>query len=190
MVDLREVAAKKLAEQVMGEIETEWRKMYHNASIQKYPDIELDEEWEMFWGVLGDNVQFELEWIQGWIKDETGLDMELYTWGRSGATVAPAMICKRAYSRDLDPMDLIESYYLEDPMEEEFIQTEWVAAYQDLKNYLKAFQIINKAVKGFCEGIPEWWKETKEANGYTFGDDEEEETNTREHADIQQAANF
>ena len=163
-MNLIQIAAKKLTEQLLPEIEKEWKKFYHNASID-FPDIENDKEWERFWDCLGDHCGHEIEYLQEYIEEKWGYKIEIYQHGRGGATVYPELegSCGRGYSRNLD-LDKIVCWDDFERNEDEPEYCEWDSAYKQAKDYLEIFKFINEAARAEAKYIPEWWKDMKEAN--------------------------
>lgn len=146
--DFREIVEESVRESLIGEIEEEWGDLHHNASlISSWPDFENDYELELFWNVLNDEGSWLLEEAEQDIENEFGVAVKLYSYGRSGATIAPDKWMSRSCCGGFG--GLVDISY----EEVEYLDT-----------MLAVLRYINKSVKDFCENIEEWWKDTKEAN--------------------------
>jgi hypothetical protein len=180
MVNLREIAAKKLAEKMLGECEEEYRQMWHNASFRgDWPEYS-DAESEYFWQWLGDEISCMIQMMQQEIKENHGLDLEIYQWGRSAATIAPDHFSYNGngnhFNNTLDTRliyDVDDLPTLEDG-DDEGLAT-WVDAYQSVKAHLEAFQFINKRVRESAAHVATFWQEHKKNNPEIFEDLAEED---------------
>lgn len=182
MMNLREIAAKKLTEQLLSDCEEEYHAMWHNGSIRgNWPDIERNEEWESFWSQLAFEVEAMVSNLQDEIKETWGLTFNIFSWGRSGATIAPDNFSfygnGRHFNRTLDLGKIVDfSYYEEHEEEQSPAGDWWTEAYKTAKDHLAAFNLINDRVAaGAGTDLAEWWEETKAACELTFGEDEDEE---------------
>ena len=98
-----------------------------------------------------------------------------YTWGRSGATIAPDINSGhgRGFSSAIHILDLID---FDPDCGDQDQMRDWAVAAED---YLKAFRLINEWVDAAVKDIPCAWKEYKEDCPEVFEklkeDDEEEE---------------
>lgn len=186
-MNLREITAKKLIEEVeLPAAEEAWSNMYRNAHLfaqasDGYPDLEGEREHQMFWDWLGDRVCMEVDWLQETIYEDYDLDLKLYQYGRSGATIAPdsgkfaGMGIGNHFNRELDPEAIIcwDDY---EYLDEECNEPEWSDAYTEVVNYRKAFEFINETVRAGVREIPTLWAEFKQENPDLFDQEEEEET--------------
>lgn len=137
-------------EKLQEAIQEEWGNLHHNASI-RFPDIQNDYESELFWDCLGDNNHWALDDLKDEIKEKFGFDWHFYSYGRSGATIAPNEPMAAAACDGFG--GLKDDYYYEEDEEE-------------LQNLLDALTLINKRTKEYCRAVPEWWADMKEANEY------------------------
>jgi hypothetical protein len=173
-MDLKGEAAKALCDIELGKIQDEFYTMWHNGRID-LPDIELDSEWEEFWDCLGDIVPEWCKDTQSLIKEKTGLEWTIYQKGRSGATFYPEGY-ENLIRRDEITIEHIygdtprteDDYYDPDDIDEEQMSSEWISAYETLRDVAKALHILNAEAKAYAQSIPEWWKDeweylTKEA---------------------------
>ena len=183
MINLREIAAKKLAEQALDACEVEYKQLWHNDSLRgNWPDWETDAEHDAFWECLGDAVSCLIKDLQDEIQEQTGLTMRLYTWGRGGATIAPDGFSDSHHhfnnylNRDLvidwwDYEKLESTYYLD---ESEDAATEWAEAYKAVQSHLAAFKLINERVRAEAgQDLAAWWTEEKAARELSFTDDDD-----------------
>ena len=145
--DFREIVEESVKESLIEEIEEEWENLYHNASLHNWPDFENDYEAELFWNVLSDEGSWRLEEAEQEIETKFGVEVKLYSWGRSGATIAPdkwmAPCCCGGFG------GLVDISYEE---------------VEDLDAMLAVLRYINTQVHDFCNHIDEWWKDVKEQN--------------------------
>lgn len=161
-MNLRVEAARKLTEIELGKIEYEFNRIWHNGSIE-FPDIETDEEWEIFWNSLSDVIPMWIEDIENEIKEQFDIDWTIYQTGRSGATFYPDQ-----YERYIKHGDeiTVEDIYGLDPDAEYWDSSnandEWPEAYKIVKNFADALKYLNDTVRADANGVPEWWKNEKE----------------------------
>ena len=165
-MNLREHAAKKLLEQVLGECEEEYRTMWHNATFRgEWPDYDLEES-EKLWSWLNDEVDEMIRNLKDEIQEEHGIEMHLTSWGRSGATIAPAgLAChnRHYFNRQLDPDKIVDWSYYEAHEEDQDDGVEWwVEAYKKAQAHLAAFKFINQRVRAGAAGVAQYWREYKE----------------------------
>lgn len=178
-MNLRGIAAKKLAEQLLGECEEEYRRMWHNAKLtHSWPDYE-DCGSEFFWEWLGGEVACMVEMLKMEIKDRWDLEFEIYQWGRGGATVAPDHFSSHGNGHHFNPTLDTRTIYdawdlptLEDGDDEG--PATWVDAYKSAKAHLEAFQFLNKRVRESAAHVAEFWQEFKEGNPELFEREEED----------------
>ena len=180
MMNLREIAAKKLTEQLLGDCEAEYKAMYHNGSIRgNWPDIERDDEWEAFYEYLADEVRIMLDYLQEEIKEAYGLEFKIYCYGRGGATIKPDGFSTSWNDYTFDP-DLVVDWWdyekRETHLDGDEPMTDWVEAYETAKNHLAAFKLINERVREAAKmDLAQWWQETKEACELTYEEEDQEE---------------
>jgi hypothetical protein len=186
-MNLREIAFKKLTEELLGECEEEYRQMYHNASFcGEWPDFDAMNkgEIERYFDCLSDLITDFCHDLEEELNDCYGGDWILYQYGRSGATIAPDgfshhgnMYC---FNRTLD---LDKIFCLDDCTDPEDPDADpgdlrgesWVDAYQAFKKHLAAFKLINERVRSAAAtDLAEWWEDMKAANKWTFGEEEED----------------
>ena len=132
----------------------EWDNMHHNASISAYyPDFQNDYEAELFWDILNDETRFWIEDLTEWIKEKYGEKLTFYAYGRNGATIAP-----HEYMRSIggNGFGCLKGDHLPDQ--------NGLEGYNELARVLRMFREINQYWNAVAKGIPEWWKEAKEAN--------------------------
>ena len=176
MMNLREIAAKKLTEQLLGDCEAEYKAMWHNGSIRgDWPDITNDREQEDYDFYLGEEISDMIRNLQDEISEAYGLELKIYCYGRGGATFAPDGF---GTPYTLDP-DLVVDWWdyekRETHLDGDEPMTDWVEAYETAKNHLAAFKLINERVREAAKmDLAEWWQETKEACELTYGDEDEE----------------
>jgi len=163
MEDIRCSGRHILIENLLEQCADEWKNMWHNATITDWPEIESDKEWTWFWSWLGDQSHFWIDDLQELIKEDFGLDMVLYFWGRSSATVAPDGFLSKYY-RELGEDTILDLEYYSDLQ----CPDEYLDAYNIAKNHLEAFRLINKTVKAGASVIAKQWEEAKEANKWEF----------------------
>lgn len=187
MMNLREIAAKKLTEQLLGDCEEEYRQMYHNGSLRgPWPDFANDEEHQSFYDYLGNEVEDMVRNLQDEIKETWGLTFKIYQFGH-GATFAPDGFSQGYlghFNRALDQGKIVDFDYYEDLEEEQSAAGDWwTEAYKMVKDHLAAFNLINDRVAaGAGTDLAEWWKETKEACELTCEDEPEEDQEELEEA--------
>ncbi len=167
----RQICAKKLTEQLIPELESEWQAMYHNAAIHgSWPDIDgdSDKEWEWFWECLGDHASMCIDDMQEWIKEHWDREIEIHHIGRGGATIYPNI--GSSWSRGFPSFDIYDVIEDEDDYwdgdEDDPDYDYWTESLRTIKEYLEIFKFINKTVKAEVKYIPEWWKGMKEGNGW------------------------
>jgi len=146
-------------EKLQEAIREEWLNLHHNASI-RCPDIQNEYESELFWACLNDNSRWALDELKDEIKEKFGFYWKLYSYGRNGATIAPSEPMMAAACNSFGGLKEDYYYYEED---EEILQ-----------NLLDALIFINKRTEEYCQAIPEWWTDMKEANDYQKDIDEHE----------------
>jgi hypothetical protein len=170
-MNLRETAAKALLQETeIPALEEAWRNMWHNASFSQpdgwyLPDFASDQERDSFDCWLEIEAGLALHFLEEDIAEQFCIDMKLYTYGRSGATVAPdagkyAAYCLRygVYSRHFDLAAILEWGEFEDL--EEAGEPEWSEALEFVTAHRKAFEYINDCVRGFIRAIPDAWAKT------------------------------
>ena len=142
-------------EKLQNQLENEWEKMHHNASIT-YPELKNDYEVEMFWDVLSDTTSLWIEDLREIIKEKFGYELTFYSYGRNGATIAPSEFMKSAPCNtfgglryDVDEDNIDES-----------------------KKVLEMLRYINDYWNDTSKYIPQWWKDIKEANEWQADIDE------------------
>jgi hypothetical protein len=147
---LQESVAEIVLEEVTEELESAWKGLWHNASIT-FPDQLDDDECEEFWERLSDHTRMVIEFLEESIYEEFKERLTLYTYGRSGATIAPDELMTRhsahGYGSYGDRWDNGG-----DAVEQLEVACEDLAI----------IQFIDKAVRAEAAYIPEWWKEELE----------------------------
>lgn len=189
MMNLREIAAKKLTEQLLGDCEEEYRRMWHNGSLRgAWADITNDREQEDYDFYLGEEISDMIRNLQDEIKETYGLEFKIYCYGRGGATFAPDGFSNSGnghhFNNTLDP-DLIVDWWdyekRETHLDDDELMTDWVEAYETAKNHLAAFKLINERVRaGAAMDMGQWWQETKQACELIYGDEDEEDEDQEE----------
>jgi len=153
MADIRDHVRIIMINEYLGKIETEFKRMYHNAKISNWPEVDDQEEFG-WW--LGDQVLGVCEYL----NEETGED--IYTWGRSGATITTEDLWTRcpgllrldvgdwAYSHDVivDVKELDDSVGLSACDSLDFVKEEY-----------KKLKLINDTVIGAAKHIREDYNE-------------------------------
>lgn len=179
MMNLREIAAKKLTEELLSDCEEEYRQMYHNGSLRgPWPDFANDREQEDFYFYLGEEVSDMIRNLQDEIKETWGLTFKIYQFG-NGATFAPdgfSEPCHQHFNRGLDTGKIVDFDYYEEYEDDHEAMDWWTEAYQMAKDHLAAFNLINDRVAaGAGTDLAEWWQETKEACELTYEEEEDQE---------------
>jgi hypothetical protein len=132
-----------------------WHRMHHNASLLHYlPPFRNAYEEDLFWRVLNDILPEWLRNIEEGIAQRFGEHLKLYSYGRSGATIAPhEWMCPAPMSN--------------------FGGLNWGAiydgprgldAYNCYRRALAVIRYINEAVHDLCTDIPHWWADMVKAN--------------------------
>ncbi len=134
-------------------VQDEWSNMHHNASISRhYPDFQNDYECRMFFDTLDEDVSFWIDDLQERIAEVYGKNLTFYSYGRQGATIAPKEYMGAAPCNSFGPLKLS----VEDGLD----------GYNQLVKTMAIFRSINQYWNNTAAGIQDWWKRTKEANGY------------------------
>jgi hypothetical protein len=181
MMNLREIAAKKLAEILLGQCEDEYRAMYHNGRLTgNWADIDNDKEQEHYYFHQGEEIRFLTENLEYEIKDTWGLEFKIYSYGRGGATFAPDGFSNcgngHHFNRTLDPDKIVceEDYQDPETYSDQECGDSWVDAHKTAKDHLAAFKFINERVRSAAAmDMAQWWAETKEACELTYEDDDQ-----------------
>lgn len=183
MMNLREIAAKKLTEQLLSDCEEEYRAMYHNGRLRgNWPDFANDQEHEDFYFYLGQEIEDMIRNLQDEIEETYNVTVRIHSYGRGGATFAPDGFsnCDNGhhFNNTLDP-DLIVDWWdyekRETHLDGDEPMTDWVEAYETAKNHLAAFKLINERIrKAAAIDMAQWWEETKEACELNYTDEEED----------------
>ncbi|MFA5323717.1 MAG: hypothetical protein WC373_13680 [Smithella sp.] len=130
----------------------EWHNMHHNASIRRFPDFQNEYEEHLFWETLNEDVSLWCEDLQAWIEEKYGERLTFYSFGRSGATIAPAEYMLPAGGNLFGGLSLTVD--------------EGLDGYNQLKHALAMFREINRYWADAAANIPEWWKDMKEGNDW------------------------
>jgi len=144
-------------------IDQAWRDMHHNASIRSYyPDFQNDYETDLFWSRLEDEAHWFMEDLMQQVEEKFGWALKFYQYGRQGATIAPndwmlSASCNNFGEFNGKPMET--SWDEDDPDTIEH-------AYEWNKRVLDTMIYINERCEEQAKYVPEWWEDTKEANGY------------------------
>lgn len=134
----------------------EWKELHHNATLlREFPELQNQYEVQMFWDCLADEISWRCSELSGRIKEKFGMELTFYSYGRSGATIAPhewmhPAACNSFGGLDLEKAIGFAEYGLE--------------RYNALRKALKVLEYINEFWKTACEGCADWWKETKKVN--------------------------
>jgi hypothetical protein len=165
-VNLREHAAKKLTEQVLGDCEEEYQAMWHNASFRgEWPDYGPEDQ-QHFWDWLNDEVDCMIANLQAEILEEYTIEMHLTSFGRGGATIAPTDFSthKRHYfNRKLYENRIADWDDYEHGEEDQEDGVEWwVEAYKKAQAHLAAFKLINQRVRAGAAGVAQAWRAYQE----------------------------
>ncbi len=188
LADLEEIDCKGLAEIFINEIikaikgqsvkkledkiKNEWEAMHHNAYLKgEWPNIDLSsndgyKEWERFWECVSEEAQFELdEDLPTICKEKFGMNLTFYQYGRGGATVYPDEYSTGGYNYCLG-YEKLPNYDDGNSLE----------TFNEMVNILELFKFINQYCKDYCKNNwADWWKELKNSNAWTFGDEDDEE---------------
>jgi hypothetical protein len=184
MMNLREIAAKKLTEQLLGNFAEEYKRMWHNARLtgNSFPDFANDEEQEDYYNCINDELGRMIDDLQEELKEQFDVDWKIYTWGRMGATIAPDGFSTHgngsSFNQSLDTSTIVNTWDLPDDdmlLAGDDGPATWTDAYHTAKAHLEAFQYINKEVLSWAAAdLVAWWEDMKAGNEWTYGDDEEE----------------
>jgi hypothetical protein len=183
-MNLREIAFKKLTEELLGACEEEYRQMYHNARLtgNGFPDFANDEEMQAYYDCINDELSFMIDDLQEDLKNDFGMEWKIYTYGSLGATIAPdgfSSACRNSFNRTLDRDTIANSWDL--PDNEMLLAGDdgpaaWTDAYHTAKAHLEAFQYLNRQVRSWAAAdLCAWWEEMKAANEWTFGDEDDDD---------------
>lgn len=142
----------KKADKLQVLILLEWDNLHHNARINKWPEFRNEYENSLFWDILGDEISLWIEDLTNDIADKFGKTLKFYSYGRMGATIAPAEWMNPAPCNNFGSC----SYQVGETLEE----------LEEAKKVLKILKYINSYWRNTADYIPKWWKETKEANEY------------------------
>ena len=164
-MNLKGEAAKALCDIELGKIQEEFYRMWHNGRIT-FPDIEDENEWGKFWEYLADIIPWWCEDIEEVIKVETGCNWKIYQTGRSGATFFPEGFDDLIRRDEITIEDIYgdtprteEDYYNPEDIDNEQMSSEWISAYESLRDTAKALKILNDQVRAYAKAIPEWWED-------------------------------
>jgi len=189
-MNLREIACKKLTEKLLEDCAEEYRRMYRNASFRgEWPDYDSMNEKETRWyyDSLSDMISDFIKDLEAEVKETHGFDWCIFQYGCSGATIAMEKFSWGSYGSfnpTLDDTFIIREEDYQDPetYDPEDCGDSWVGAYEEVKNHLAAFKLINERVRAAATiNLAEWWKEMKEANEWTFGDEDEDQDDEDEN---------
>jgi hypothetical protein len=178
-VNLREIAAKKLTEILLGQCEDEYRAMYHNGRLTgNWADIDNEKEQEDFYFYQGEEISDMIRNLVDEIHETWWLDFKIYSYGRMGATFAPDGFSSSSYGHGfnptLDPDKIVDTWRMPEPETEDYDSEDWAYAYRTAKDHLAAFKLINERVRSAAAmDMAEWWAETKEACELTYEDDDQ-----------------
>jgi len=165
-MNARQIACLKILEELVPEIEEEWRNVYHNGSYSAFwPEVD-DDEWEHFYNSLYHYIEQEIEYIQDWIKDEYGYDWNIYQDGSRGATFYPDGysyhgVRGRGYSTTIDVDKVVNVEAIAYSIEDDDDATDASDGLKEAERFLGALRPLNKAVRGSAEYIDDWWKEER-----------------------------
>ena len=153
----------KIYMQLKSLAESEWKDMHHNASISgSYPDFEseaLSSEFHEWW--LGDHTSMLIEFLHDIIKERFGYDLKFYSYGRSGATIAPDEWMNARGGNGFGGWNE-KNWDDTDPTDEESIEDQKAQYREVIKNnisIIKCMRYINTYWKAEAEYIPKAWKE-------------------------------
>jgi hypothetical protein len=156
--------------------------MWHNASLPcNWPSFVNDEESQRFWYCMGDEVHYLVQDLTSDIEDDFDLKLTIYSWGRSGATIAPDGFSYHgnygSFSNTLNTDKIVCPGDYEDLDDPSYTGGDsWVDALKIAQRHLGAFKYINTVVRRSAQGdLTHWWEELKAANDWTFGNEEEDE---------------
>ncbi len=147
--------------ELLERIETEGRRMHHNATLSGVRlDFANEYEEHLFWDVLGDSVADWCDDLSGWIEEVTGFRLKFYSYGRNGATIAPDDWLNPAPGGDFGGVSFdkmgVGGYAEGDALER----------YNHTRRVLRALMMINKYWQAQAKDMPRWWSEMKEANDW------------------------
>ena len=142
-------------EQLREAIKEAWRKMHHNASISRYyPKFRNEYEGRLFHDYLGFYVESEIEYLNDWIKEDFGITLTFYQYGRCGATIAPDEFMRPIGGDGFGSLNT----------ERAFSDAPGIEGYNADRETLRLLNRINKFWRGAAQDVGQWWQDTKEAN--------------------------
>ena len=154
-MDIRDNVRLVLINDYLTKIKHEFERMYHNATIHDWPEVDDQEQFDLW---LCDEVTFLCDWL-----DETiNITSKMYSHGRSGATFAPveyAEWCGRsvdvedwAYTREL-------TFKKEDINHSSYFYCRLETTLSIVKEEHAAMKLINDTVIAAAANVGERWKE-------------------------------
>jgi hypothetical protein len=172
-MDLRQAAARVLTESILGQCAEEYRQMWHNATIRgTWPEITNNQEWKVFWDALNDAVHFLIQDLETEIKTRFNLNFKIYTWGRSGATIAPEGFSPpyfQHFNPALETFMLVNPKNYCDPEGDTAAGEYWIEALGMVRRHYAAFAYLNQQVRAAAKSnLKVWWEDYKIANDLTF----------------------
>jgi len=140
---------KLTSKELIAAICDEARDLHHNASLLgKFPDFDSDDEAELFW----EQLYFEVETLSSVLAEDLkqfGFDVQIQSYGRNGATIAPV------------------GWYIDNAITHGFnwdlVDTDrGVDAYFYNYRLWKALCYINEFWEKQTDNVGTWWKATLE----------------------------
>lgn len=133
------------------------RCMHHNASLLFMRiDAESEQEDQNFDDALPLYVRGWIEWAQGEILDKFGVEVELYQYGRGGATISVDGFYNEHCRYGASDNNI--RYFEHDDLDDE----ELVTAYAEDCTTLSVLEWVDSEVRKAVRNLPEWWKEERE----------------------------
>jgi len=137
-------------EALLKETEVVWKGMYHNAAIT-VPDFDTDNEAELFWEQLASAYNpAAIEAIENAIHETYGENITLQSYGRCGATFAPADYMGYSTLTSFGSFGDID-----------WDESDPGAALETLAMRLDVIRFIDAEVRQAAEGVAAWWAEEK-----------------------------
>jgi len=150
-------------EELEAAIYEEWGDLHHNASMSRVlyggSGIDFQNEYEehLFFSVVSmETSDFWIDDLTEQVRMEFGYDLKFYSYGRQGATIAPDTWKRPSACNSFAGFD---SSIL--PCEGDGFEQ-----YNEFYRVLKTLRFINEYWRVVVNDLPNWWRETKEANEY------------------------